>query len=414
MNILLITNHRRFKVYFRGYPWARELARRGHSVDLFCHADTERWRTAVEHVDGFRIVSNPDLLVGALRQGWDPYCAARRALRLWSENKKYDIIHCLDTRPAVILPALLVARMRGIPIVSDWIDWWGRGGLIAERRPGWYRVLFGGLETWFEEHFRARLDGLSTISAALRDRGVSLGCDPIRSVVINGAADLDTFATPATRREARERVGIPPDAAVLGFSGLDVLIDLPLAVRAFEIVRRTIPDVRLLLVGPDRNAITRIGIDPAALDAVYAIGKIPHRELPQLLPAADVFLLPFPNKIANVGRWPNKIGDYMAVGRPIVSNPVGELVELFGRYDIGRLVAETPEAVAAEAISLLRDPDLCEQMGRNARAAAEGELSWQSQVSRLEDWYEEILALSDRPTNRSRHRGNAAIATNTR
>ena len=34
LRILLVSNHRRFKVYFRGYPWARELARRGHEVDL--------------------------------------------------------------------------------------------------------------------------------------------------------------------------------------------------------------------------------------------------------------------------------------------------------------------------------------------------------------------------------------------
>src|SRR5262249_28502916 len=94
LSVLLVTNHRRFKVYFRGYPWARELARRGHRVDLLCHADTARWQTKSEHIDGFRIVASPDLLVGAARQGWDPYCAARRAAFLFREGKDYDIIHC--------------------------------------------------------------------------------------------------------------------------------------------------------------------------------------------------------------------------------------------------------------------------------------------------------------------------------
>lgn len=76
--------------------------------------------------------------MGALRQGWDPVCAWRRRALLFRENKQYDIIHCLDTRLAVVLPALSYARKKQIPIVSDWIDWWGRGGLIKERRPLWY------------------------------------------------------------------------------------------------------------------------------------------------------------------------------------------------------------------------------------------------------------------------------------
>ncbi|HRI89212.1 MAG TPA: glycosyltransferase, partial [Candidatus Hydrogenedentes bacterium] len=106
LRILLVSNHRRFKINFRAHPWASELAARGHEVDVMCHANTERWRTKIEKVDGFRIIENPDLLIGALRQGWDPVCAYRRLRFLRRENKKYDLIHCLDTRLAVVWPAL--------------------------------------------------------------------------------------------------------------------------------------------------------------------------------------------------------------------------------------------------------------------------------------------------------------------
>ncbi|MFA6242792.1 MAG: hypothetical protein WC655_17770, partial [Candidatus Hydrogenedentales bacterium] len=135
-----------------------------------CHADTERWRTRIEHVDGFRIIESPDLLFGALRQGWDPVCAFRRHSFLRRENKPYDIIHCLDTRLAVVWPALAFAKAKGIPIVSDWIDWWGRGGLIKERRPWWYKALFSWIEVFFEEAYRTKLDGLTAISHALVER----------------------------------------------------------------------------------------------------------------------------------------------------------------------------------------------------------------------------------------------------
>ena len=99
MHILLISNHRRFKINFRAFPWARELTKRGHHVDVLCHADKERWRTRIDSGHRFRIIENPDMLVGALRQGWDPYCAWRRKRFLFAENRSYDLIHCLDTRP---------------------------------------------------------------------------------------------------------------------------------------------------------------------------------------------------------------------------------------------------------------------------------------------------------------------------
>src|SRR5437016_4768049 len=195
LKILFVTHQRRSRIHARAFPWAAALAARGHVVDVMCHADRERWRTRYEETSGVRIIHNPDMLVGALRQGWDPICAGRRAFLLFREKRPYHIIHCLDTRPAVVLPSLAYARAQGTAIVSDWIDWWGRGGLITERRPLWYRALFGGFETFFEERFRKKLDGLTTISSALLERGVRLGVPRERCLRVPGGADLATFST---------------------------------------------------------------------------------------------------------------------------------------------------------------------------------------------------------------------------
>jgi glycosyltransferase involved in cell wall biosynthesis len=187
-------------------------------------------------------------------------------------------------------------------------------------------------------------------------------------------------------------VGLPPGAPVVCFSGLDVLTDLPLAVRAFEIMRAQMPETRLLLVGPTEADACAAGGSAAASGLIRALGKVAYQELPRVLPAADLFLLPFPNKVANLGRWPNKVSDYMAVGRPTVANPVGELNELFRRHPVGLLAGETPEAMAAAALRLLRDRSLADAIGRGARKSAETELSWSSQIARLENWYRGILA----------------------
>ncbi|MBI1318122.1 MAG: glycosyltransferase [Candidatus Hydrogenedens sp.] len=391
LKILLISNHRRFKINFRAYPWARELAARGHEVDVMCHADTERWRTHVEQVDGFRIIENPDMLVGALRQGWDPYCASKRKRFLFSENKPYDIIHCLDTRLAVIWPALAYGRARNIPIVSDWIDWWGRGGLIDERRPGWYKALFSGVETWFEEHYRNQLDGLTAISDALIERAVDLGVPRERCVQIPGGANLRAFDPVLSREESRRLLDIPADVPVVCFSGLDVLIDLPLAVEAFAGVLHAFPEAVFLLVGPGKKDLRGLVPDGVPPTSLMPIGPVPYADLRKYLPAADVFLMPYADKVSNRGRWPNKVGDYCCVGRPTVSNPVGEVKRLFEEHQAGVLTAPEAGAMAEAVVSLLRNPQEAAAIGKRARQVAEEVLAWEHLIDLLEKFYFRIL-----------------------
>ncbi|MCC6694686.1 MAG: glycosyltransferase family 4 protein [Candidatus Hydrogenedentes bacterium] len=391
LRILLVSNHRRFKINFRAHPWARELAARGHEVDVMCHANTERWRTRIEHTDGFRIIENPDLMVGTLRQGWDPVCALRRWMFLRRENRQYDIIHCLDTRLAVVWPALAYARRSGIPIVSDWIDWWGRGGLIQERRPWWYRRLFAWIEVFFEEAYRNKLDGLTAISHALVDRAVDLGVPRERCLHIPGGANLGAFADVPGKRECRAELGIPVDAPVVCFSGLDVLIDLELAIRAFEILMQRDPRTVLLLVGPtERDARERVS-DARVLGKIRALGPIPYGLLSRRLAAADVFLMPYTNKVSNVGRWPNKVGDYMCVGRPTVSNPIGEVKRLFEQYDIGALCDETPEGMAEGAWAYLQNPARSAEVGERARAVAKDVFAWEKLIEPLESFYYDLV-----------------------
>ena len=392
LKILLITNHRRFKINFRAYPWARELAARGHDVDVMCHADTERWKTKEERVEGFRIIENPDLLIGTLRQGWDPVCALRRRNFLFREAKKYDIIHCLDTRPTVILPALSYAKRYNTVIVSDWIDWWGRGGLITERRPWWYRQLFGWFEVFFEEHYRAKLHGLTAISRALVERAIALGVPRQDCIVIHGGANLKNFNPLPSQTDCKKALNLPTNSKVICFSGLDVLIDLPLALEAFEMLHRKNQNTLLFLVGPTTKDIPDSFKYLINSGKIHTTGPVPYTELKNHLPAADLFVMPYTNKVSNVGRWPNKIGDYMCVGRPTISNPIGEVKWLFEKYNIGVLADSSAEAMAAKMELLLSNKSTAKEKGNTARSVAEQTFCWPNLVGTLEDWYFKIIA----------------------
>jgi len=109
------------------------------------------------------------------------------------------------------------------------------------------------------------------------------------------------------------------------------------------------------------------------------------------LAAADVLLMPYSNKLCNVGRGPIKLGDYLASGRPIVTNPVGDLKTMFEAARIGLLSKDTPEDFAEKVGDLIDDPSLADELGANARRVAEEKYSWELLSEQLEEYYKKVI-----------------------
>ena len=141
------------------------------------------------------------------------------------DQETYDLVHCFETRPSTIYPALYYTRRHKRPLVTDWNDWWGRKGLIEVNRPRWYRILFGWMETYYEEAFRSHAAGLTVISTGLIQRAIKLGVRPELICHITGGSLPDLFQA-HTIEECRKRVGFPLSEPILGFSSINSHLDM--------------------------------------------------------------------------------------------------------------------------------------------------------------------------------------------
>lgn len=373
--VLLHSHHRLKKVRF---PWrtegvARALAARGDEVTVLCTADVARRGFTETIEDGVRFVEAPDLLWGRQRSGWDPWGAWQRTR--WLQRERFDLVHCFDTRPAVIHPTLALLRHQPMPLVIDWCDWWGRGGLIEENRPAWYRALFGSLETYYEENFRRRADASTVIAHGLLERAVSLGVS--RATIFwvpNGCApDRVPLVEPGRHRAEFE---LAPDAILVGFNAADVTVGFSLALQSFDRAAATLKNLHLVITGNlPADASAMIARSPFA-DRIRQLGFLPAGSYTRVLTTMDIFLLPFTDRPANRGRWPGRINDYLSAGRPIITQPLGEMQRLLESERIGVLAHETPADIADAIIALSNDPNRRAELGVNARRLAEGELSW--------------------------------------
>jgi glycosyltransferase involved in cell wall biosynthesis len=368
--------------FYRAFYLARELADRGHSVTI-ASISRDRFLRPREHVvEGVRVVETPDLGVGLARTGWDPWDTVWRCARFAGE--RFDVVHGFDCRPVVLGSSLWLKR-RGVPWVSDWADWWGRGGAISHRKSWIGRVAFRPLETWLEEGFRHRADALTVTSRALRTRALSLGLDDERVHYLPSGANVRTV-TVRDMEECRRSLGLPADVPIACFVGW-VQYDLDLAVRAFAVARRLVPEARLLLVGPRNREAARATAELGLAGAVHDLGPQPFERVPTFMGAADVLLLPLSDNLMNRARGPIKLGDYLAAGRATLANPVGDVVEIFERDEVGVLAGDTAQAYGAALAELLSDRARCALLGQTARSVAEARYAWRHLAPRLEQIY---------------------------
>lgn len=248
-----------------------------------------------------------------------------------------------------------------------------------------YRLLLAWLETFYEEHFRTRADATTVVSRALAERAERLGvpADSVFRIPNGSPVDIVMPVDPSTHRK---EFGLPLDMKIVADSGLDVMLGIE---TSFNAVRQASEvDNRLLMVmcGGHRKALERLALRTGIGSRFRHFGELPFDAMVRLMSCADVFLMGYPDRIANRGRWPGRMGIYMALGRPVVSNPVGEMKWLFDDYDLGLSAAETPGDMCAAILRLLGNPDMRRHLGVNARSAAE-QLSWAKMTDTLEDCY---------------------------
>lgn len=396
MRILLVSHHRQYKVRepWRVEGFARALQRRGHELTILCVADRERWRTQERTERGIRFIASPDLLWGRMRSGWDPWCAWHRTRTL--RRLDYDLVHTFETRPATVHPLLAQLRRRPAPLVIDWTDWWGRGGLITENRPRWYQLLFGGVETYYEEHYRTRAGATTVIAQGLADRAAKLGVPPQSIFRIPNGCRPEAVKVVGPRAH-RADFGLPADRFIVGASALDVKIGLDLAVDAIAVAARARPDVLLMLTGSAADALAERARAAGLGEYVRSLGIVPAAKYEAALSCADIFFVPFLDRVANYGRWPGRVNDYLALGRPIITQPVGEMKLLLESEPVGFLSDETPAGIGAAIVAARDQPERCAAFGAHARRLAETTLSWDALAPRIEEAYAYAAAVFSRP-----------------
>jgi len=388
---LLVLNHtlRERGTYFRAWPIARGLARRGWETTFVTVSPRRYYRTSIREEDGVRVIETPNWTWPGLEKddGWGPLGILER-LRLVL-RERFDWVYAFAHAPNCYTPARWAARWRGARLAVDWCDDFG-GGVFPQReflRSGLPRPMRWkwAVQRWAERHearteraILRRAEKVTVISQTLFDKAIAYGVAAPRLRLAPSGADLEMFA-PRPRGEARLALGLPADSPILSYVA-NYHPDEQFLWDALERVFAGDALAKLLFTGPPFT-------DPRSRDPRYAkrliaLGRIEWGRVPLVLAAGDACLVPLPDTPHNRARCPQKFLDCLAAGRPIVTNAVGEIGRIFQSHP--RIGFASPPAADAYAGAMLQSLRLspAEWQARSlaARAAAEREFSWERAV----------------------------------
>lgn len=402
LNILMtLFTRRREGTYYRAFPWASFLVSRGHRVTILCTSEKNRFRTTVSEEDGVRIVETPALFSGRYvmtrlcgMYGWGPLDILARLREI--RHGGYDIVHTFEHHLHVTLPVWLAGRRHVPVLVADSCDHYGKGGFREyEYSPyRFYRLYrfigrpFCALMDRIEVSLRRRADAVTVISTYIRGRAAGQGVPPGKIHLIPGSADVEHISV-QPRTEARKKLGLDPGLSYALFFGAGQF-DLDFSLEAFAVVQKKIPDSRFIVVGRKDPDVTRKAAGLGIEDRLIQTGWIDDAALSDWLACADVCLLPMKDNAPNHARWPNKIGFYMAAGRPVVATDVNDVGDLIRRRHIGRLSAVDVNEFAGRIAELFENPAAAEEAGHQARKTAGEEFDLSIHGAQLEALYRQL------------------------
>lgn len=294
-----------------------------------------------------------------------------RELAAWLKREQIDVVHTHNTYPHIY--GTLAARLAGVPVIVQ-----TRHGQRAGH--GWKsRVLYRGA-TWLADRVVAVSDDAARLCIEVD------GLPATKVQRIWNGIDLDEF----------DYRGPASEPVALSVARLSPEKDFPTLLQAFAKARRSLPQLRLRLVGdgPERPRLEQLAQQLNLNGAVEFLGE--RTDVAQLLPTGGFFVTS--SKTEGISLT---LLEAMAVGLPVVATNAGGNPEIVVDGVTGRI---TPvgdvEALANALIEMGARQRDWEAWGLAGRERVQSEFDVRRMVADYESLYVQLLKQKSRTQNR--------------
>ncbi|AQR60882.1 hypothetical protein BZG35_03850 [Brevundimonas sp. LM2] len=201
------------------------------------------------------------------------------------------------------------------------------------------------------------------------------------------------FAELGDRNAVRRSYDLQQDETVILYSGnvhLSIVEEIADLYGAVALLRRRGRNVRLVRTGWDYAAMP---LGPQAISHIGALelGFIPRGDLPGLVSAADILVQPGKVGAFNDYRFPSKLPEFLASGRPVLLPKANIGLHLTDGENAFHLEDSGVLDIASHVERIMDLPDRGLSVGIAGRAFALENLTWTKVAIRLESFYRKLI-----------------------
>ncbi len=242
-----------------------------------------------------------------------------------------------------------------------------------------------------ERKYIGQVDLFTTVNAPIADHFESLyGVKPL--VLMNCTETPPPGFDRDSRRQLRERAGLPETARIVLFQGwISSERNLLALVNSAEYLS---DGTAIVLIGyGDYEKVLREAVAGKLWeDRVRFVGKVASSEILPLTAGADLGIIPYqPIDMNHRLCSPNKFFEFVQSGVPIVAHDLVFLREMGRRYGVVSVGDLSTASGIARAIREVLDDDQCLQQMRNACRQAAMTLNWETEAKKLVEAYPRLL-----------------------
>lgn len=318
----------------------------------------------------------------------------QKAKEICSEG--IDLIHCRSYIAA--LAGLEIKREAQIPFLFDMRGFWAdervEGGVWNLGNPI-FKFIYRFFKRKEKQFFREAAAIISLTEAGKKEiRKMSSDADHSDIVVIPCSADFDLFTVPDEdgKKNAKKALGVGEDSIVISYLGsigtwymLDEMLDF------IAILLKNHPGCYFHFLTPENKTAI---LEPAQKKGIPSeriiVEYSQRKELPSKLAASDVglfFVKPCFSKLASS---PTKLGEYLAMGIPVICNSgVGDVEDIVKNTEGGFVIQEFEGKAYQQASDALSD--LIKKDKKRLREKAFNYYSLEKAVNQYHDTYLQIL-----------------------
>jgi len=331
-----------------------------------------------EVADGYRVIrtwlyATPN--EGVMRKSLSHLSFMATSVLLgWRACGPADVVVVSSPTFFSILSGWLLARAKRARLVVEVRDLWPaifvQLGVLTNRR------VIAVLER-LELAAYAAASQVVVVSEGFRKDLIRRGVPASKVHTIRNGADVARFeVAEGTGRGWRARLGAGAEDCLVLYAGTHGISQALTAVAdAAALVARQPAGscVRFAFVGDgaDKGRLES-RVEELGLRNTVLLPGVPHDEMPGLLTAADVCLVPLRDVPLFATFIPSKMFEYLAAGKAVIGSVAGEAAQILAEAGAVVVPPEDSESLAAAIGTLAAGRELRELMGKTGRAFVEG------------------------------------------